>query len=417
MGVATVTMVASLVGILGVGLGFGLARLVSARKARRSQDEHREAIHGLKIELERARAELTGQEKSAQKAEEARKTTEEAFLGQLRDAFGNLAGDALRDNSQMFLSQAAEQLKPITEQLHHLSKATSQVEGGRRAAYDDLKGQIEALAELNRMVATKSESLANALRGSSQARGRWGEMQLRNIVEIAGMAEHCDFEEQKTTADGNRPDLVVRLPGGDLIPVDSKVPLAAFLDAIETDDDVRRDQCLKQHARDVRQRVRELAGKDYASEIKGRVDFTVMFLPGDHFLAAAFRENPDIQEEAMRQRVLVVTPVTLVALLRTVGIYWRQHAMAEEARGVWEAASQFHRRVEVFQEHLKKMGRGLSSALAAFNEAVGSYEGSVIPSGRKLEKFKIADQSKKELEAPEAIDTPVRTPKETAPHV
>jgi hypothetical protein len=143
MGVATVTMVASLVGILGVGLGFGLARLVSARKACRSQDEHREAIHGLKIELERARAELTGQEKSAQKAEEVRKTTEEAFLGQLRDALGNLAGDALRDNSQMFLSQAAEQLKPITEQLHHLSKATSQVEGGRRAAFNEAVGSYE----------------------------------------------------------------------------------------------------------------------------------------------------------------------------------------------------------------------------------------------------------------------------------
>jgi DNA recombination protein RmuC len=233
-------------------------------------------------------------------------------------------------------------------------------------------------------------------------------MALRNIAELAGMTEHCDFTEQVVDDEGRRPDMVVQLPGGGAIPVDAKVPLADYIKACEETDPQKREQNLKAHAAALRGFVKDLAKKDYAAALNGKVDYTVMFISAEPILAAAFSKEPQLQVEAMRERILIATPVTLIALLRTVSIYWRQEKVAENAERMWQAALEFYERTSTFQDKLSKMGKGLTGALDAFNEAVGSFEKRVVPAGRRLEELGIAKDTAKKLEAPKEIEKSVR---------
>lgn len=377
--------------------------------------------------VEKARAELaarTAERDAARQAlEELRASSE--FL---KNAFGDLSRRTLHEQMEAFLQlaqqklgavrseaaadleqrrQAIEQLlQPLREKLDQLKQATQDLEGKREKAYGSLEEQLKNLLTKAEDLGRSSQSLAVALRGSAQARGRWGEIALRNIAELAGMTSHCDFEEQAAAGDGTRPDMVVHLPGGGGIPVDAKTPLSAYLGAMEATDPEARRTLLQRHAQDLRVRVDELARKDYAAAVGGRVDFTVMFVPGDPILAAAFEHDPELQVDALRKRVLVATPVTLVALLRTVGIYWQQQAVAEDAQEVWDAARELYKRTATFQGHLENLGKGLERAVRSYWDARGSFERSVLPQGRRLEELGAAPEARRLEDLPEVAALP-----------
>jgi DNA recombination protein RmuC len=233
------------------------------------------------------------------------------------------------------------------------------------------------------------------------------------------MTEHCDFEEQETTSEGTRPDMTVRLPGGAFIAVDAKAPLGAYLEAMEATEEAARDAALDRHVSAIRSHVRQLAGRDYASALeggeRGALDLVVMFLPGDPYLSVAFAREPELQTEALRARVLIATPTTLVALLRTVAIYWQQRAMAENAQAIADTARELYERGAKFAEDLGKLGRALSTALVAYNTAVGSFEGRFVPMARRLEAMKVTEHTKRRVESPPKVDDAPRDVQETFP--
>jgi len=347
-----------------------------------------------------------------------------------KESFQAMAGEALKDASSQFLQLAKTQfegsakestaeldkrktaieslVKPLEEKLEALGKVTRELEGSRKQAYGDIQSQLKHLAKTTDSLNTNSTALTTALKGSSQARGRWGETTLRNIVDLAGMANHCDFEEQATDKAGKRPDMVVKLPGNGRIPVDSKVPLKAYLAACEATDPDERKKLHAAHAQAVRTFIKDLSAKDYASQLEGKVDFTVMFLPGEPILAAAFEHDPTLQEYGMQNRVLIVTPATLVALLRTVSIYWDREAMSRDAEELWKAAATLYERVATFQNHLDGVGKGLKDALQKYNDAVGSFERRILPAGKKVEELGGARQSARQIEEGGEVEGTVR---------
>lgn len=459
----------SIIGILvGIVIGYLLARLVLHNRTSRAANEAsaavaaaearaealagesaREADHRIHIEAElrqimEARSaldrELAVARERVVRAEE-RIEEQKAFVESARrdieHTFKALASDALRGNTDQFLKLAEERwssvrqnassdldarkreiqtlLDPLRETLVKLELRTGEIERARTGAYAKLDEKIAALSEQAVRLAQQTTSLDTALRGN-QAQGRWGELALRNIVELAGMTEHCDFQEQETTSEGGRPDMIVRLPGGAFIAVDAKAPLNAYLEATEAPDDASRDAALLKHVSAIRAHVRQLSGRDYPAAFGGAggsLDLVVMFLPGDPYLAAAFSHSPELQTEALRAKVLIATPTTLVALLRTVAIYWQQRAMAENAEAIAETARELYERGAKFAEDLGKLGRALSSALTAYNAAVGSFEGRFMPMARRLETMKVTEQSRRRLEKPEKIEDAPRDVQET----
>jgi len=343
---------------------------------------------------------------------------------ELENSFKALSAAALEGSTKQFLELAEQRWKttreeagadlekrrqaietllaPLSETLKKLDTKTGEMEKERRGAYDALKEHLAHLQSATTTLQDRTTTLATALRGT-QARGRWGEIALKNIAEMAGMSEHCDFEEQTTTAEGGRPDMVVKLPDGRYIAVDAKVPLAGYLKAVEAVDEDGRRAGLHEHVQAVRAHIKALAARDYAAGIEGDVDLVVLFLPADSFLAAAYSEEPELQNEAMRSRVLLATPTTLVALLRTVAIYYQQRALAENAQEIADTARELYERAAKFGEDLAKTGKGLKSAVEAYNRAVGSFERRFLPMGQKLESLKVTEQARRELTAPESL--------------
>ncbi|MBC8404709.1 MAG: DNA recombination protein RmuC [Planctomycetes bacterium] len=338
----------------------------------------------------------------AQALEQLRTSHHQQLLNlgdQLGEKFRHHADASLKKQETDFLVRADQRLKPLDASLELLRKRTEDLEKARSVAYGSLGKQLEDLSQATSKLRSQSESLATALRGSSKARGRWGETTLRNLVEIAGLVEYCDFFEQTTTGDGSaRPDLLVRLPGKEFIPIDAKVPLAAYLDAMEAPTQEQRTEHLKTHARDLRQHVRTLGSKDYARGIEGGIDFTVMYLPGDHFLEAAFRFHPNLQDEALAKKVLIATPVTLLALLKTVQLVWRNESVAQNAQKIRDAGLELHSRARVFSDHLSKVGRGLDQAVRSYNSACSSFNSRLMPKARDMEKLTVLSQEAQSLQ-------------------
>jgi len=267
-----------------------------------------------------------------------------------------------------------------------------------------------ALDEQLRALGGQTRALAAALR-QPHTRGRWGELQLRRVVELAGMTAHCDFVEQASVHVGDggllRPDLIVRLPGGKQVIVDAKAPLHAFLDAHEAQDETARTAALAAHARLLREHVRRLSAKAYWDQFEAAPEFVFLFLPGEHFWNAALEADPSLLEEGARRSVLVATPMTLIALLRGVAYGWQQERVAEDARAVAQLGRDLHRRLEVFAEHLGRVGRGLQTAVRAYDGAVGSFEHRVLPGARRLAEHGVV-AADRELPALERIDPSVR---------
>ena len=339
--------------------------------------------------------------------EEQRALLDEA-QEKLKDAFAALSADALKDNRDQFLSHAEERLKPIQTLLATYEQHLRDIEKIRNDAYGGLKTHLDTLARAHDLLQKETHQLSTALR-SPTVRGRWGEMTLRRVVEVAGMSPHCDFDEQVSiaTEDGlQRPDMTIRLPGRRTIVVDSKVPLAAYMDAAEGKDEAARLAALARHAQDVRKHVQALSRKAYWDQFRDAPDFVVLFLPGESFFSAALEQDRSLLEDAMRSRVFLATPTTLMALLGIVAHGWHQQEMAENAEKIGQAGRELFDRVSKFVEHFSKIGDGLTKAAKSYDDALGSYESRVLPSAKRL-----AEQAAivgKELPEVRPVDGPSR---------
>ncbi len=346
-------------------------------------------------------------------------------------AFSDLANKSLKANSENFLRMAEQNLgtqhekakrelserelavenlvKPIRETLERSSKQIAELEKSRSEAYGSIKAQLIAMQESQQSLRQETHNLVKALR-RPEVRGRWGEITLRRLVELAGMVDHCDFQEQvHTTADGKiiRPDMIVNMPGERTLVVDVKTPLDAYLEAIEATDDEKRKTSLKRHARNVGEHIRKLAGKSYWEQFSKSPEFVILFIPGDQFLSAALNEDPNLIETALAQQIILATPTSFVALLKTVAYGWRQMALAENAEEIRRLAEDLYGRLTAFVGHLNKLGRQLHSSVESYNRAVGSLERKVLPGARKFVELGI--RPKKSLEQLEPLESLPRT--------
>lgn len=344
----------------------------------------------------------------------------------MKDSFSSMAAAALRNNNEQFLHLARENLgalqtradselakreqaveslvRPIREALEKNEQQAHRLEAERREAQGALTRQLEMLAESHRLLQGETRNLVQALR-RPEVRGQWGEMTLRRLAELAGMVDHCDFLEQESVDAETgrlRPDMVIRLPDRRDIVVDAKTPLDAYLTAVEASDEQTRKTQLERHARNVRQRVRELAGKAYWNQFSDSPDFVVLFIPGEQFLAAALEIDHKLLEEALAQQVILATPSSFVALLRAVAYGWRQEALAKNAEVIREIGQDLYTRLTTFSEHLAKLGRSLDSSVDSFNRAVGSFDNRVLPGARRFVELGI--QTRKPIPEPDQIE-------------
>jgi DNA recombination protein RmuC len=351
---------------------------------------------------------------------------------ELTSTFSALSGQALQSNNQMFLDLAAQTLgrfqqdakgdlerrqqaiqelvAPVKLSLDKLDGRIHDIERLREGAYQALTTQVRVLAEGQGDLRRETFSLVKALR-QPVARGRWGELQLRKVVEMAGMVEYCDFVEQASIngEDGRlRPDLVVRLPGGLNIVVDAKTPLSAYLDAAETDDDDVRKKHLIDHARQVRDHMTQLGRKSYQDQFDPTPDLVVLFLPGEMLFSAALQQDPQLIEFGVGEKVVLATPTTLITLLRTVAYGWKQEALARNAQEISELGRQLHDRISVLAGHWARVGRNLGEAVGAYNSAVASMETRVLVSARRFRDLK-AVPDEREIDVLEPIETIPRT--------
>lgn len=326
----------------------------------------------------------------------------------LTDAFEALSSRALERNSEVFLSHAEERLKrtqeanaaelakreqavkalvdPLTKSLAGVHEQMTAAERDRAEAHGALREQVKAMAQSSEALRGETSALVSALR-ASHVRGRWGELQLRRVVEVAGMVNHVDFTEQLTVESNgsqSRPDMVVHLPGSKQIVVDAKVSLSAFLDASETNDDGERRRQMVTHARHVREHVKSLADKSYWDQLPATPEFVVMFVPADSMLSAALEADPELLEHSFSQNVVVATPATLVALLRTVAYTWRQERLAEDAQKVFTTGRELHKRIGIFGRHFNDLGKRLNDAVTSFNRLNRSVDSTLVPQMKRF---------------------------------
>jgi DNA recombination protein RmuC len=319
--------------------------------------------------------------------------------------------DAERATGEM--TRRAEEIKglmrPVEDKLGRMQSEIGRLERERRQAQGELAQMLRQLGDGVGTLRRETGNLVSALKRPS-TRGSWGEIQLRNVVEMAGMVSHCDFLEQSTirTADGAiRPDMLVRLPAGKLVVVDSKVPLDAYLSALEAGEDEERELHLARHARQTREHIAKLASKAYHGQLESAPEFVVMFVPSDGIYQAALAKDPALIEYGVQQQVLMATPTTLIGLLWAVHYGWRQERIAASAREIADSATELHRRLGRFLEPLAKLGRQLGTSVSAYNEAVGSFTHRVIPQVRRIEAA--GASSERTVEPPEPIDVAARS--------
>jgi DNA recombination protein RmuC len=379
--------------VISLEIGALAAYLIENRKYIRLRDKYTQVLTALKYE---------------RKTAEHREATYRETTRSLKDTFNALAGNALKSNTAQFLQLARENMKqyqikaednlnqkekaieglvkPIRDALDKTEAEIRRMENERKQAQGALTQQLHSIAESHRLLQSETRNLVQALR-RPEVRGQWGELTLKRLAELAGMAEHCDFHVQESvqTVQGQqRPDMVVRMPDKREIVVDAKTPLDAYLSAVECSDDTERRGHLEHHTRNVRARIKELSGKAYWRQFRFSPEFVVLFIPGDQFLSAALEMDHTLLEEALSQNVILATPTSFVALLRAVAYGWRQEALAENADTIREVGQDMYDRLITFAEHLSKLGRSLDSSVDNFNKAVGSYDSRVLPGARKF---------------------------------
>jgi DNA recombination protein RmuC len=328
---------------------------------------------------------------------------------QLRDTFSSLSRDALKENRQDFLHNATELMKPVRETLDRVQSQLTAVDKEREGSFRAVAAQLGAVAQTQEQLRQTTEGLARSLR-SPNVRGRWGEIALKNIVQLAGMLEQCDFieKESATTESGARqtPDLIVRLPGETSIVVDSKVPIDAYLDAVAAKDDARRNECLVLHAKQVRDHVRSLASKEYWKQFQPAPEFVVMFLPLEPLLSAAFEQDGKLLEQSAALRVIPASPMTLLALLKAVAYGWKQQQLDRNAEEIQLIGRDLYERLATMVGHLESVGANIKQAADSYDRFVGSLEQKVLPGARRFKELGVS--STKELEVPEQIGLTMR---------
>jgi DNA recombination protein RmuC len=437
---------------IGVGLAIGAAvawALAGARAAalrerlsgrEREGEATAERARQLDGELRVSRTQLADsmarQAELTATLEHERRTAEEklALLSdatrQLSDAFKALSADALRSNNQSFLELAKATLEklhsdakgdleqrqkaveglvaPIKESLQKVDAQIQTLEQAREHAYGGLSQQVRSLIETQEKLQAETGNLVKALR-TPTVRGRWGEIQLKRVVEIAGMIPYCDFVEQETIAtdDGRlRPDLIVNLPGGKKVVVDAKTPLQAYLESLDALDDGARAARLKDHVRQVRAHMEQLAAKAYWAQFSSTPDFVVMFVPGESFFSAALEQDPALIEAGVSHKVLIATPITLIALLRTVAYGWTQEQLAANAERISDLGRQLYERVATLAGHFEELRKALQRSVEAYNSAVGSFESRVLVGARRFKE--LGAGTPPEIEPPRTIETTAR---------
>ncbi|WP_224816334.1 DNA recombination protein RmuC [Hasllibacter sp. MH4015] len=414
-----------------------LRRHIAAMEARTERlTELEQAVSDVREE----RDSLLGALNAAEAKLETVNATHEARLEELRglnDAlqsrFKNLAGEVLEGNSKAFLDRVTERfathsetakaelearqkaidgmVKPLNEKLGAFDTVLREMEKTRTDAYSAIRTQVDELKLGQKDLTGETRKLVQALR-APKTRGRWGEMQLRQVCEMAGMSEHVDFDtEVSHQTDGGlqRPDAIVRMPGGRSLVIDAKTSLDGYLDALEAETPEARDIAITRHARQVADHVRALSSKRYHDLLQNTPDFVVMFIPGDVFLSAAVEADPGLIERAMEARVVIATPSTLIALLRTIAFGWQQEAIAENAITIHREAKELYGRLATFAGNLQKVGTALNRSVDSYNKAMGSLEARVLPSARKLEAMQVVQEASDELKDAPRVEAVPRT--------
>ena len=407
--------------VAGLIAGFALGWLVAALLAQRNEKR-------LSVDLEVARSRLQTQET----LEQERGLLIERAQERLKSAFDSLASASLRNNSELFLKLARENLgqqqlqalhslkereqaietllAPIRDALKRTETQISTIEKDRHETFGAIRQHLESVNLSQSALQRETRNLVNALR-KPEVRGQWGELSLRRLVELAGMTPHCDFTEQVHAATDEgalRPDLIVHMVDGRDLVVDVKTPLAAYLEAVEAQSDEARAAALRRHSQLVTERVRALASKAYWAQFTQSPDFVIMFLPGDQFLSAAMNENPALLDEAIRQGVILATPTSFIAMLKAIAYGWRQLTLAQNAATIRDLGQELYKRLSVFGSHLARIGAALDRGVDAYNNAVGSLERQVLPAARRFSELGLTTD--RALEELERVDRLVRDP-------
>jgi len=403
--------------------------LLYIEEMKQEKTKSEEAISALREQLEKQKEESARLETKVRETEkniEEQKELLKQATENLRDTFNALSSEALKSNNETFLKlakqnletmlektksefgkQAIEQtLEPLKDSLERYNREIKTIENLRKEDLGSLKEQITQLAQSSENLQKETAHLKNALK-RPEVRGRWGELQLRRAVELVGMSEHCDFTEQVSvkTEDGQlRPDLIVYLPGQRSIVVDSKAPTKFFIEAYEAETEEKREAAKLSYAKAVRHHMNDLAKKNYWKQFENAPDFVVLFLPGESFFSAALELDNKLIEDGIQNKVIIATPTTFIALLRTVAMSWQQQNLTENAKQIAEAGTELYERICTFQEHLDKIGSSLDSSVKHYNKAVGSFTSRIVPGARKLEELGV-QQTKKNLQETQEIDT------------
>ena len=427
--------------LAGVGLGIFIGWLLwrGAQSDSRLESELRQQIGQRESELDKLRGQISeaGNARAAAEAKQAaaeqllaeQKSLQEKAIDNLREAFQAMSAEALKQSAPEFLrlaeqsfgkfqetakgdlAQRQEAIKglvePLKQQLETYQKNLQSSSAAQSSALGEVKKHLETLAQSNQSLAQETQQFRLVLH-SNQARGKWGEETLRRVVEAAGMSAHCDFTEQ-TSSGENRPDLVVKLPGDRFIIVDAKVPDFDFLNALETAEPVKRAEALSAHAAKLKGTIKALADRDYPRQFPNALDYVVLFVPAESLFSAALEGDHDLIVWAAEKRILLATPASLIALLRSVSVSWQQHAQTENAQKIAEAAQEFYSRVVKFTDHFEKIRAGLDRANSAFNDAAASFQTRVRPAGERLAELGGA-QSSKELADVQPLDSTLRLP-------
>ncbi|MDX8430402.1 MAG: DNA recombination protein RmuC [Candidatus Algichlamydia australiensis] len=336
--------------------------------------------------------ELKAELKGSQERERFLQETKE----EMQHTFKSLSSDALEKNNRSFMQLAGQMVEPMKESLGKLDKGMREIEKERKGEHASLKTQMEHLAQSEKELKRETERLVRALKRPGQL-GKWGELQLRRVVELAGLKKHCDFVEQKTIDVGGnkiRPDLIVQLPGEKQIIVDSKAPFDAYLEAMETEEEGVRALKLKEHAKAIRHHVMDLSKRKYFESVTLSPEFVVLFLPSEGFFSAALEVDPGLMEMGLDQGVILSTPTTLIALLRSVAYGWKQEAIANSVQEVSKLGHELYKRISDMNTHFAKLGRQLQSSVDAYNSAMGSYESRVLVSARRFQELGAASKER-----------------------